>query len=91
MTPRATLSEPIVVAEFWANRGGESVRIQLRDYEGQALVDVRRYYTGAEGRLLPTGKGVAISVRKLPDLAAAITKAERKARELGLLNNTEET
>ena len=79
------MAEPIVVAEFWANCGGESICVQLRDYQGQALIDVRRYYTGAEGRLLPTAKGIAVSVRRLPELAAAIAKAERKAAELGLV------
>jgi hypothetical protein len=79
------LAEPIVVAEFWANRRGESVRVQLRTFEGAVIVDVRKHYTGAEGKLLPTKKGVSLVVRRLPDLAAAITKALAKARELGLL------
>jgi hypothetical protein len=84
MTDRA-LTEPIVVAEFWANRRGESIRVQLRKFEGVALVDVRKHYTGAEGKLLPTKKGLSLTLRRLPDLAAAITKALEKARALGLI------
>lgn len=82
-----SLTEPVIVAEFWANRRGESVRVQLREYEGQALIDIRKHYT-AEGKLLPTKKGLSLVVRRLPDLAAAIDKALAKARELGLINNT---
>jgi Transcriptional Coactivator p15 (PC4) len=81
----ATLREPVVVAEFWANRAGESVRIQFREYEGTALVDVRRHYTAKDGVLRPTQKGLSITIRRLPDLARAIAKAERKARALGLI------
>jgi hypothetical protein len=79
------LAEPILVAEFWANRRGESLRVQLRMFEGVPLIDLRKFYTGAEGKLLPTKKGLSLVIRRLPDLAAAIVKAERVARELGLI------
>jgi hypothetical protein len=82
MTP---LREPIVVGEFWCNRRGEAVRVQLREFEGHALIDVRRHYTAADGKLAPTKKGLAIAIRHLPALAAAVAKAEQKAREIGLI------
>ena len=86
MTARgAPLIEPIVVAEFWANRRGESVRVQLREFEGRALVDVRKHFTDSAGKLQPTRKGVSLAVRRLPDLASAINRAVDKARELGLI------
>ena len=81
------LPEPIVAAEFWANRRGESVRVQLREFEGAALVDVRKHYTNAQGQLAPTKKGLSIAVRKLPELAAAINKALAKAKQLGLVDD----
>jgi hypothetical protein len=83
-TPK--LSEPIIVSEFWATRNGQSVRVQLREFEGRALVDVRRYFTNKEGVLQPTKKGISLAITRLPDLAAAINKAQRKAIELGLLD-----
>ena len=79
MTKHAALPEPIVAAEFWANRRGESVRVQLREFEGAALVDVRKHYTGADGKLQPTKKGLSLAIRRLPELAAAINKALAKA------------
>jgi Transcriptional Coactivator p15 (PC4) len=80
------LSEPVIVAEFWANRRGESVRVQLREFEGHALVDVRRHFTAADGVLRPTKKGLSLAIPRLPDLAKAINQAVTKARELGLLD-----
>ena len=85
MNRRERLAEPVVCGEFWANRHGESVRVQLREFEGCALLDVRKYFTAADGKLAPTKKGLSIVVDRLPDLCRAINAALAKARELGLL------
>jgi hypothetical protein len=84
-TPK--LVEPIIVSEFWATRNGQSVRVQLREFEGRALIDARRYFTNKDGVLQPTKKGLSLAVTRLPDLAAAINKALRKAIELGLIKS----
>jgi hypothetical protein len=44
MPARPSLAEPVMVARFWANRRGEAIVIQLREFEGRALVDVRKYF-----------------------------------------------
>ena len=80
-----TRSEPITVSEWWKNRGGESVRISLSTYQGRNLIDIRTWHS-SEGKLVP-GKGFAADVRHLPHLAAALAKAEAKARELGLITS----
>jgi hypothetical protein len=80
---RPTLSAPIVVSEFWKNRGGESVRVTLTTYAERNLIDLRTWFT-ADGKLQP-GKGFAADVRHLPRLAAALAKAVAKATELGLI------
>ena len=77
------LAEPIIVAQWWKNRGGESVRLTLSTYADRNLVDLRTWFT-ADGKMQP-GKGFAADVRHLPRLAAALAKAEAKATELGLL------
>ena len=64
-----TFPEPIVCSEFWRNRRGESVRVQLYEYEGQVLVDLRVHCL-SDGKLVPTQKGVSLVVRKLPELLA---------------------
>jgi hypothetical protein len=86
---RAAFSEPVEIAKFWRNRRGEAVIVQLREYEGHVLADARVNFTNKEGQLQPTGKGISISVHRLPELAAALAKAERKARELGLIKDEE--
>jgi hypothetical protein len=82
----SALAEPIEIASFWRNRRGEAVVVQLREYEGRALVDVRVNFSAPDGHLRPTPKGLSIVVARLPQLAAALVKAEKKARELGLLD-----
>jgi hypothetical protein len=79
------LAEPVIVSEFWANRRGESIRVQLSEFKGRALIDVRKYFTAKDGTLKPTKKGFAIAVARLPDLASGIGKALSKARDLGLI------
>lgn len=81
----AVLPEPIEVAKFFANRKGDVVIVSLREFEGMPLLDIRKHYADGSGFLRPTRKGIAVVIRRLPDLAAAIMKAEKTARELGLL------
>ena len=84
MTVRPTLPEPVEIAKFWKNRRHDAVVVSLSTYEGRNIVDVRTH-TMNQGRLVPTTKGVAIVVLRLPELAKAITKALAKAQELGLI------
>jgi hypothetical protein len=81
------LTEPVEIAKFWRNRKGEAVIVQLREFEGRILVDARVNVTDRDGRLQPTKKGLSVAVRRLPELAAALAKAELKARELGLIDD----
>ena len=82
---RTTLSEPIVIAQWRKNRAGEAVRVTLSTYADRNLVDLRTWFT-PDGKLHP-GTGFAADVRHLPRLAAALTKAEAKATELGLITD----
>ena len=78
------LAEPSIIAQWWKNRSGEAVRVQLSNYADRNLVDVRTWFT-ADGKLRP-GKGFAADVRHLPQLAKALASAVSKARELGLIS-----
>jgi hypothetical protein len=53
-------------------------------YEGHDIVDLRTWFTAADGALR-SGKGLACSVRHLPELTSALNEALAKARELGLV------
>lgn len=87
--PPPKLAGPLEVGKFWANRRGEAVIVALREYEGTLIIDMRRHYTAADGKLRPTSKGLALTIAKLPELAAALARAEQRARELGLLGDGE--
>jgi len=90
MSARVNLSEPVEIARFWKNRGrNESVHVTLSEYEGHALINVRVYSAGTDGIDRPTPKGIAMGIRKLPELARSLTKAEAKAVALGLLDDSE--
>jgi hypothetical protein len=88
VTRRPTLIEPVAVDSFWRNRRHEAVVSTLSTFEGRNIFDVR-IHSMKEGRLVPTQKGVAIVVLRLPDLAKAINKALAKAKLLGLLDDGE--
>lgn len=83
---RPTLAEPHVVAQIAKNSRGESVRVTLLSFESVDCVDVGIFFTSADGSLQATKKGIALSIARLPELASAVAKAERRARELGLLD-----
>jgi Transcriptional Coactivator p15 (PC4) len=91
MSPRRpTLDEPLEIAKFWKNRRHDAVVVSLQTFEGRNIVNVRTHVMDKSGRLVPTSKGVAMVVLRLPELAAAVTKALAKARELGLLDGGDE-
>jgi hypothetical protein len=79
------LAEPVKVAEFWKNRKGESIRATLVTYEGRNCFDLRQHFTAHDGRMQPTKRGITVAVLRLPELAAAVSKALAKAIELGLI------
>ena len=81
----AAISEPVVVAEWKKNRGGESVKVQIKPFESAVLIDVRTWY-GEDGYRKP-GKGFAATIKHLPALAKALASACASARELGLIDD----
>jgi Transcriptional Coactivator p15 (PC4) len=88
MTARPTLPEPVEVAKFWRNRWRrDAIVVSLSTYEGHNLISVRTHTTSQDGKMLPTTKGVALAIARLPELAAAVQKALAKARELGLIDD----
>jgi hypothetical protein len=86
MTARVTLPDPLEVDSFWRNRRHEAVVSTLSTFEGRNIFDIR-VHAMKDGRLVPTRKGVAIVVLRLPDLAKAVTKALAKAKALGLIDD----
>lgn len=86
---KKTLSEPIVISQFWKNRRHDAVTVSLSTFEGRNIVDVRTFVMDRKGCLVPTPRGLSIAVLRLPELAKAVAKALEKAKELGLLDDDE--
>jgi hypothetical protein len=84
---RTPLAAAITVAKIWKSPRNRRVhaRVDLSEHKGHLLVNIRLWETGSDGIDRPTVKGIALAIRKLPELARALAKAETKARELGLL------
>ena len=60
----------------------EEIRVQLREYRGHQLLDIRVFYYPEEGgEARPTKKGVSVSVSLVPKLREAIGTAERLLQE----------
>jgi Transcriptional Coactivator p15 (PC4) len=85
MNPRVILPEPIEW-RLWRTRWRrDAVVVSISTFEDRNLFGVRIYTTSTDGKMLPTTKGIAINIERLPELHAAVTHALKKARELGLI------
>lgn len=78
---------PIIIAE-WDRNAREVVRVALDFYSGRHTVNARVWFHSDDG-LRPGKTGITLSVKHLPALADALAKAERQARELGLIEGGE--
>jgi hypothetical protein len=89
MSQRPTLPEPIEW-RLWKNRQRrDAIVVSLSTFEDRNLISVRTYTTNQAGKMLPTAKGVSLVIARLPELAIAINRALKKARELGLIDDTD--
>lgn len=75
------------IATFPKNKR-EVVHVTLSEYMGSDLIDMRVHVPqpGApDGEVIPTGKGLALSISKLPALREALAIAQVEAERRGLL------
>jgi hypothetical protein len=87
MTMKPTVGEPIEIFKEWKNRQRRAaIVISLSSYENHNLFSVREHFTGSDGIMRPTKKGISLTLRRLPKIIQGLTKALEKARELGLLD-----
>jgi hypothetical protein len=86
-SPRAQVASDAnrLIADISKN-SRETLRIQLTEFKGYELVNLRIWYRPDDGEeLRPGNKGFTLRVEKLPELRAAIDKAIERARTDGLL------
>lgn len=64
----------------------EEVRVQIKEFKGYDLLDLRVYTAPKEGEeKVPTGKGLSINVSHFEELKKALLEAEQVLRENHLL------
>ncbi len=73
--------EPIHIADIPKSRG-EVIRVEITEYSGKKLLNIRIWYTDKEGKLAPTKKGVALNIEQFDDLKNALAEAENKIKAL---------
>jgi hypothetical protein len=74
-----------LIASFAKNKF-EEVRVQIKEFKGYDLLDLRVYTAPKESEeKIPTGKGLSINVSHFEELKNAMLAAEKVLRENGLL------
>ncbi len=82
MSARGDLNEMNVVATVQKNKR-EEIRIGLDEYMGHNVCNMRIFFTGKDGDVSPTKKGLTIAADKLPQFIEACQKAQSLAEERG--------
>jgi hypothetical protein len=79
------LGDGIHLAAIWRGPRDRSRAIQfaLRQFNGHEFLDIRQYESSS-GYMIPTSKGLTISIAQLGRFADATGKAYRRAVSLGL-------
>ena len=72
--------KPKLIAEFNKN-ASEVVRIQLTEYDGKQLLDIRIWVQNDKGDFIPTRKGITIRTEQVNSLKQAIEKAAEKCEK----------
>jgi hypothetical protein len=80
---------PVIIAQ-WRRNTRDTVMVRIDQFNGTAVIDIRNWWMSPTGELRPGPSGITMSVRHLPSLAHALTKAEATARELGLLTEPDD-
>jgi hypothetical protein len=86
----STTSLPVIIAQ-WPRNARDTVMVRIDKFNSTMVVDIREWWMSPTGELRPGPKGITMSLRHLPSLACAFTKAEAIARQLGLLTEPDGT
>lgn len=87
--PASIPQESRVVIASWPRNARETIQVALDRYQDCDTIDLRTWFTAADGTERATKSGISLSVRHLPAVATAITAALVEARERGLLPQDE--
>ena len=71
--------KPKLIAEFNKN-ASEVVRVQLSEYDGKQLLDIRVWVENNKGDSIPTRKGISLRIDQVEALKEAIDKAAEEVK-----------
>lgn len=57
---------------------GEIFRVEISEFKGKSFLNIRVWYTDANGEYKPTQKGIAIPPEFYPQIKEAILEAEKR-------------
>ena len=66
--------EPVHVADI-QKRNDEIIRIEITEFKGKKLLNIRTWYKTDEGEFAPTKKGIALGVEQYDELKKAVDQA----------------
>jgi Transcriptional Coactivator p15 (PC4) len=77
----------VLIVDEWRLNSRERMRVTLEPYKGIWLLNLRKWYEADDGKFQPSKRGIAVSVRHLPQLAEAVTQAVSVARDHDLIRH----
>jgi hypothetical protein len=88
----APAQEPLIVSDgvhigtVWKSPRDKTRCIQgtLKSFNGSNFADFRVHTMDGHGRMIPTPKGITVSVKRLGQFAALVGNAYRRAATMGL-------
>ena len=69
------MSDDKLIYEFSKNTG-QKVVVQLREFKGKKLIDLRVFYLTEDGSWRPTPKGISLRPELITELKRGVDKAE---------------
>ncbi|MEO0357815.1 MAG: transcriptional coactivator p15/PC4 family protein [Pseudomonadota bacterium] len=63
----------------------EVIRVELSEFKGHHLLNIRVWYDAGDGDMRPSNKGLSVQLGLIPDVQAAIADVERQAMAKGLI------
>jgi hypothetical protein len=80
-TPTTPTRTPSSLPLVLPRRDGEELRLEWSEYRGARFLNVRIFFRGPDGLMHPSRKGITVSPRHLPAVAAAISRAAAELEE----------
>jgi hypothetical protein len=75
----------VLIVDEWPLNSRERLRVTLEPFRGVWLFNLRKWFEADDGGLRPSKRGIAVSLKHLPQLAEAMSQAVSMARDHGLI------